>query len=261
MATGRTSIDRRIDEELRQLTEDTHPDGAALATAIDRFVDRRRDDGQSHYTGSGWNAYRALSIRMLSYAPATTQGHTRRRLMSLVRLSRWLGCSQDLQDLSFSLLSMSLTHEVKIDWAKALLEAIPGCGSRAVEDLVLCEHLGKPQAGQEDTWQWVLQRLIQTRLTPDKQVSYSFDLAKHTKTLLVVCYLWRASDKQWVGDGADRAQVAWMSQHRDSSTRKDEEAINTFLAEWRRVGLVAVADVRENDKAQDVVRPTRRWML
>lgn len=52
-----------------------------------------------------------------------------------------------------------------------------------------------------------------------------------------------------------------MSQHCDKSTRKDEEAIDIFLTEWRRSGLMAVADVRKNDKAQDVVRPTRRWML
>lgn len=207
MAAGHTSIDPRIEEELRQITEDEYPDGAAMGTAIDAFLARQQTrDGITHYSGSGWNTFRALSVRTLEFPPAKTRGHIRRRMMSLSRLSRWLGCGQDTQDLAFFLLSMSLSKPVNPDWARALLEAVPTCGRKAIQDLVLMEHLGRPKAGQEAHWQWTLQRLTQDCLsTEDGTIVHSFNTTKHAKTLLALAYLWRAGYKQWVGDEISRS--------------------------------------------------------
>lgn len=199
------------------------------------------------YSGSGWNEYRALSVRMLTFPPAKTRGHTRQRLMSLSRLSKWLGCGQDTQDLAFSLLSMALSNPINPDWARTLLEAVPTCGRKAIQDLVLMEHLGRPKAGDESNWQWTLQRLTQDCLsTEDGYIVHSFNTYKHAKTLLALAYLWHAGDKRWVGDEVSRHQVEWMSQHHERLTRSEEATIDTFLVDWRRAGLMAVADGRKS---------------
>ena len=61
---------------------------------------------------------------------------------------------------------MALSNPVNPDWARALLEAVPTCGRKAIQDLVLMEHLGRPKAGDESNWQWTLKETRMSTTPP-----------------------------------------------------------------------------------------------